>query len=167
MEASNPRASIRIGGVGLDHITAKSINLYFRHRLQVITTIRTLNNGNKNTAFDCLKKPDTNVDQYARWLYEWILSSPNTQKLFTGWYLVLVTGGAAKHPLALSLDQIKTINQNISNSKYQSFYPLLTSRNPEKERFAGSFLVLCLLFYISIRIFVILGCFFRILSDYR
>jgi iron(III) transport system substrate-binding protein len=142
----------------------------------VITTIRTLNNGNENAAFDYLKRLDANVDQYtrsgaapgqsvatgeipiaigyahdqvklkfeganteitapsegtgfelaamslirngkqpvqARQLYDWILSSPNAQKLFTDYYVVLVRNGAVKHPLALSLDQIKTVNQDL------------------------------------------------------
>jgi len=46
----------------------------------------------------------------AKKLYDWILSSPVAQKTFTEWYLVLVAKGAVKHPEALSLDQIKTIN---------------------------------------------------------
>jgi len=142
----------------------------------VLTTIRYVNNGNENQAFDYLKKLDANVDQYtrsgaapgqslaigeipiaigyahdhvklkseganieinapsegtgyelasmslirggkqpiqARQLYDWILSSPNAQKLFTNFYLVLVRNGAAKHPLALSLDKIKTVNQDM------------------------------------------------------
>jgi len=142
----------------------------------VLTTIRTLNNGNENAAFDYLKRLDTNIDQYtrsgaapgqsvatgeipiaigyahdqvklkseganteiippsegtgfelaamslikggkqpiqARQLYDWILSSQNAQKLFTDYYVVLVRKGAVKHPLALSLDQIKTINQDL------------------------------------------------------
>ena len=244
-EASNPQASIWVGGVGLDHITAKSKNLTVAYQSRyaantraefkdpqnfwiglyvgpltfvtnldrakalglkpptswadllkpeykgqirmanpnisgtaynVLTTIRTLNNGNEAAAFDYLKKLDANVDQYARSgsapgksvatgeipiaigyahdqvklkaeganvqinapsegtgyelasmslvrngkdqvnarrLYDWILSSPNAQKIFTESYLVLVAGGAAKHPQALSLDQIKTINQDM------------------------------------------------------
>jgi iron(III) transport system substrate-binding protein len=245
-EAANPQASIWVGGVGLDHITAKSKNLTipYQSRLSrntkdefkdpqnywiglyvgpltfvtnldrakalgltpprswadllkpqykgqirmanpgisgtaynVLTTIRTLNNGNENAAFDYLKKLDANIDQYARSgsapgksvatgeipiaigyahdqvklkaeganveivapsegtgyelasmslirggknavearrLYDWILSSPNAQKLFTEWYLVLVANNSAKHPLALSLDQIKTIKQDMA-----------------------------------------------------
>jgi iron(III) transport system substrate-binding protein len=244
-EKANPQASIWVGGVGLDHITAKSKDLttpyqsrfasntraefkdpqnywiglyvgpltfvtnidrakalgltppkswadllkpeykgYIRMAnpnisgtaYNVITTVRTLNNANETAAFDYLKKLDANVDQYARSgsapgksvatgeipvaigyahdqvklkaeganveihapaegtgyelasmslikggkdqvnarrLYDWILSSKNAQKLFTEWYLVLVANGAEKHPLALSLDQIKTINQNM------------------------------------------------------
>jgi iron(III) transport system substrate-binding protein len=50
----------------------------------------------------------------ARRLYDWILSSKNAQKLFTDWYLVLVANGAEKHPMALSLDQIRTINQDMA-----------------------------------------------------
>jgi iron(III) transport system substrate-binding protein len=245
-EAANPQASIWVGGVGLDHITAKSKNLTIPYRSRasantpsqyvdpqnywiglyvgpltfvtnldraralgltppkswadllkpeykgqirmanpnisgtaynVITTIRTLNNGNENAAFDYLKKLDANIDQYARSgsapgksvatgeipvaigyahdqvrlkveganveiyaptegtgyelasmslirggkdqinarrLYDWILSSKNAQKLFTEWFLVLVAAGAEKHPMALSLDQIKTINQDMA-----------------------------------------------------
>ena len=142
----------------------------------IITTMRTLNGGDENKAFDYLKRLDTNIDQYtrsgaapgqnvatgeipiaigyahdqvklkseganteitapsegtgfelaamslikggrqpiqARQLYDWILSSPNAQKLFTEYYVVLVRKGAAKHPLALSLDQIKTITQDL------------------------------------------------------
>jgi iron(III) transport system substrate-binding protein len=244
-EAANPQASIWVGGVGLDHITAKSKNLTIPYRSRfaantraefkdpqdywiglyvgpltfvtnmdraralgltppkswadllkseykgyirmanpnisgtaynVITTIRTLNNKNEETAFDYLKKLDANVDQYARSgsapgksvatgeipiaigyahdqvklkaeganveiyapsegtgyelasmslirdgkdginarrLYDWILSSKNAQKLFTEWYLVLVADGAEKHPLALSLDQIRVVNQDM------------------------------------------------------
>ncbi len=244
-EAANPQASIWVGGVGLDHITAKSKNLTIPYRSRfsqntaaefkdpddywiglyvgpltfvtnldraralglpvprswadllkpiykgyirmanpgisgtaynVITTMRTLYNKDENAAFDYLKKLDANIDQYARSgsapgksvatgeipiaigyahdqvklkveganveitapsegsgfelasmslirggrnpvearrLYDWILSSPNAQKLFTEWYLVLVAKGAEKHPMALSLDQIKTINQDM------------------------------------------------------
>jgi len=142
----------------------------------LITTIRTLNNGDEDRAFDYLKRLDANVDQYtrsgaapgqsvatgeipiaigyahdqvklkseganteiiapsegtgyelaamslikggkqpiqARQLYDWILSSQNAQKLFTDYYVVLVRRGAVKHPLALSLDQIKTITQDL------------------------------------------------------
>jgi iron(III) transport system substrate-binding protein len=244
-EAANPQASIWVGGVGLDHITAKSKNLTTPYRSRfasntraefkdpqdywiglyvgpltfvtnmdrakalglaapkswadllkpeykgyirmanpntsgtaynVITTVRTLNHQNENAAFDYLKKLDANIDQYARSgsapgksvatgeipiaigyahdqvklkaegsnveiyapsegtgyelasmslirggkdqvnarrLYDWILSSKNAQKLFTEWYLVLVANGAEKHPLALSLDQIKVVNQDM------------------------------------------------------
>ena len=49
----------------------------------------------------------------ARQLYDWIISSPNSQKLFTDYYVVLVQKGALKHPMALSLDQIKTITQDL------------------------------------------------------
>jgi len=143
----------------------------------LITTMRTLNNGNEDAAFDYLKKLDANIDQYtrsgatpgqnvatgeipiaigyahdqvklkveganteitapsegtgfelaamslikggkqpiqARQLYDWILSSPNSQKLFTDFYVVLVQRGAARHPLALPLDQIKTIRQDLA-----------------------------------------------------
>ncbi|GHV76750.1 iron ABC transporter substrate-binding protein [Spirochaetia bacterium] len=245
-EAANPQASIWVGGVGLDHITAKSkgltvayqsryanntraefkdpqnfwIGLYvgpltfvtnmdrakalgltppkswadllkpeYKGQVRmanpnisgtaynVITTIRSLNNKDEAKAFDYLKKLDANIDQYARSgsapgksvatgeipialgyahdqvklkaeganveiyaptegtgyelasmslikggkdqvnarrLYDWILSSKNAQAEFTKWYLVLVANGAAKHPLALSLDQIKTVNQDMT-----------------------------------------------------
>ncbi|MDR1862707.1 MAG: ABC transporter substrate-binding protein [Treponema sp.] len=245
-EAANPQASIWVGGVGLDHITAKSKNLTIPYRSRsasntraefkdpqdywiglyvgpltfvtnidrakalgltppkswadllkpeykgyirmanpnisgtaynVITTIRTLNNKNEDAAFDYLKKLDANIDQYARSgsapgksvatgeipialgyahdqvklkaeganveiyaptegtgyelasmslirggkdqinarrLYDWILSSKDAQKLFTEWYLVLVANGAEKHPLALSLDQIRVVNQDMA-----------------------------------------------------
>jgi len=142
----------------------------------IITTMRTLNNGSEDAAFDYLRRLDANIDQYtrsgaapgqsvaigeipiaigyahdqvrlkneganteitapsegsgfelasmslirggrdqvqARRLYDWILASPDAQKLFTDYYLVLVRNGAVKHPLALSLDQIKTINQDL------------------------------------------------------
>ena len=49
----------------------------------------------------------------ARQLYDWILSSPNAQRIFTSYYVVLIRKDAAKHPLALSLDQIKTIDQDL------------------------------------------------------
>ena len=50
----------------------------------------------------------------ARRLYDWIISSPNSHQIFINYYLVLVRKGAAKHPLALSLDQIKTVNQDMA-----------------------------------------------------
>ncbi|MCL1817854.1 MAG: ABC transporter substrate-binding protein [Spirochaetaceae bacterium] len=244
-EKANPQASIWVGGVGLDHITAKTRGLTVAYRSRaagntpeqfrdpqnfwiglyvgpltfatntdrakalgitppkswadllkpqykghirmanpnssgtaysVIATIRTINNKNENSAFDYLKKLDANIDQYttsgsapgksvaigeipiaigyahdqvklkaegapieihapsegsgyelasmslikggkqeleARKLYDWILSSTEAQKLFTQWYLVLVAKGAQKHPLALSLDQIKVIDQDM------------------------------------------------------
>ena len=34
------------------------------------------------------------------------------QQIFTEWYVVLVENGAPKHPDALSIDQIKTVNQD-------------------------------------------------------
>ncbi len=245
-EKANPQASIWVGGVGLDHITAKSKGLTTPYRSRfstntaaefrdpqdywiglyvgpltfvtnldrakelgltppqswadllkpqykgyirmanpnisgtaynVITTIRTLNNGDENKTFDYLKKLDANIDQYARSgsapgksvalgeipiaigyahdqvklkveganvvitapsegtgyelasmslikggreavnakrLYDWILSAKSAQDLFTQWYLVLVAKGAQKHPQALSLDQIKTIKQDMA-----------------------------------------------------
>jgi iron(III) transport system substrate-binding protein len=244
-EKANPQASIWVGGVGLDHITAKTRGLTVAYRSRaagntpaqfrdpenfwiglyvgpltfatnldrakalgitppkswadllkpqykglirmanpnssgtaysVVATVRTINNKNEDRAFDYLKKLDANIDQYttsgaapgksvaigeipiaigyahdqvklkveganieinapsegsgyelasmslikggkdsveARKLYDWILSSQNAQKLFTRWYLVLVAKGAQKHPLALSLDQIKVVNQDM------------------------------------------------------
>ena len=244
-ESANPQASIWVGGVGLDHITAKGKNLttpynsreathtkaefrdpqnywvglyvgplvistnldrartlgltppkswadltkpeYRGHirmanpntsgtAYNVLTTIRYVNNGNENQAFDYLRRLDANIDQYtrsgsspgqslaigeipvaigyahdhvrlkanganieihapsegagyelasmslirggsdevnARKLYDWILSSPSAQRIFTEWYLVLVRNGAVTHPLALTLDQIKTVNQDM------------------------------------------------------
>jgi len=246
-EKANPQASIWVGGVGLDHITAKSkglttpyvsreanntpaqfkdpqnywIGLYVGPLVvstnldrakalgltppkswadllkpeykgyvrmanpntsgtayNVVTTIRYVNNKDEDKAFDYLKRLDTNIDQYtrsgsapgqslaigeipvaigyahdhvrlkanganieinafaegagyelasmsliaggkeqvqARRLYDWVLSSPNAQKLFVDdWYLVLVRNGAARHPLALTLDQIKTVDQDMA-----------------------------------------------------
>ncbi|MHC6204468.1 ABC transporter substrate-binding protein [Breznakiellaceae bacterium SP9] len=245
-ESANPQASIWVGGVGLDHITAASkglttpyvsryagntaaefkdpknywIGLYvgpltfatnldrakalglkppkswadllkpeYKGQIRmanpnssgtaynVIATMRTLNNKDEEAAFAYLKKMDANIDQYpsagaapgksvaigeipiaigyahdqvklkaeganleinapsegtgyelasmslikdgkdqvqARRLYDWILSSKNAQGLFTNWYLVLVAKSATKHPLALSLDQIKTIKQDMA-----------------------------------------------------
>jgi iron(III) transport system substrate-binding protein len=245
-EAANPQASIWVGGVGLDHITAKSkglttpyksraavntpvqfqdpqnywIGLYvgpltfvtnldrakelglqppkswadllkpeYKGRIRmanpntsgtaynVITTIRTLNGGDEEKTFAYLKKLDANIDQYtksgsapgksvaigeipvaigyahdqvklkveganvvitapsegtgyelasmslikggkeqvaAKKLYDWVLTSKEAQKLFTNWYLVLVAKGAEKHPSALSIDEIKTVNQDMA-----------------------------------------------------
>jgi len=48
----------------------------------------------------------------AKKLYDWILSSPTAQAEFVNYYLVLVTPGAAKHPDALSLKEIKTVTQD-------------------------------------------------------
>ncbi len=50
----------------------------------------------------------------AKKLYDWILSSPDAQKKFTEWYVVLVAKGAAKHPQALSIDEIKTVDQDFA-----------------------------------------------------
>jgi len=245
-ESANPQASIWVGGVGLDHITAKSRNLtqpyvsreagntpaqyrdpenfwiglyvgplvvstnldraralnltppkswadllrpeYRGHvrmanpntsgtAYNVLTTIRYIYNGNEDQAFDYLRRLDANIDQYtrsgaapgqhlaigeipiaigyahdhvrlkanganieinafqdgagfelasmslirggrqpveARRLYDWVLSSPTAQRIFTEWYLVLVRNGAARHPLALTLDQITTVNQDMA-----------------------------------------------------
>jgi iron(III) transport system substrate-binding protein len=244
-EKSNPQASIWVGGVGLDHITAKSKGLTEQYRSReatntpasfkdpenywiglyvgpltfvtnldraralnltppkswadllkpeykgyirmanpnssgtaynVITTMRTLDNKDEAKAFDYLKKLDANIDQYtqsgsapgksvaigeipiaigyaheqvklkaegakveisapaegtgyelasmslikggkdavnARRLYDWVLSSKEAQKIFTQWFVVLVANGAEKHPDALSINQIKTINQDM------------------------------------------------------
>jgi len=142
----------------------------------VITTIRTLNNGDEDAAFAYLKKLDANIDQYtqsgsapgksvatgeipialgyahdqvklkveganveinppaegtgyelasmsivkggpdeveAKKLYDYVLSDPDVQDLFTQWYLVLVAKGAKSHPMALRIDQIKTVNQDL------------------------------------------------------
>jgi iron(III) transport system substrate-binding protein len=49
----------------------------------------------------------------AKKLYDWILSSPDAQKTFTEWYVVLVADGAAKHPDALSINEIKTVTQDM------------------------------------------------------
>ena len=50
----------------------------------------------------------------ARQLYDWILASPNAQKLFTDYYVLLVRKGAVKHPLALTLEQVKTVDQDMA-----------------------------------------------------
>ncbi len=50
----------------------------------------------------------------AKKLYDWILSSPVAQKTFTEWYVVLVADGAVKHPDALSINEIKTVNQDMA-----------------------------------------------------
>jgi iron(III) transport system substrate-binding protein len=243
-EKANPQASIWVGGVGLDHITAKSKGLTEPYRSResnntpaeykdpqnywiglyvgpltfvtnldkakelgltppkswadllkpqykgyirmanpnnsgtaynVVTTIRTLNNKDEEKAFAYLKNLDVNIAQYdksgsapgkavaigeapiaigyahdqvklkveganieinppsegtgfelasmsivkggkdavnAKKLYDWVLSSPNAQKLFTDFFVVLVRDGAAKHPQALSIKDIKTITQD-------------------------------------------------------
>jgi iron(III) transport system substrate-binding protein len=245
-ESANPQASIWVGGVGLDHITAKSKNLtqpyvsreavntpaqfrdpqnywiglyvgplvvstnldraralgltppkswadllkpeykgYVRMAnpnvsgtaYNVVTTIRYVFNKNEEQAFDYLRRLDANIDQYARsgsapgqslaigeipiaigyahdhvklkneganieinafaegagyelasmslirggrepvqarQLYDWVLSARSAQEIFTKWYVVLVRNGAVKHPLALSLDQIKTVEQDMA-----------------------------------------------------
>jgi len=245
-EAANPQASIWVGGVGLDHITAKIEGLTTPYRSRfaantapqfkdpqdywvglyvgpltfvtnldrakelglkppkswadlikpeykglirmanpntsgtaynVLTTMRYIYDGDEDKAFDYLKKLDVNIDQYtksgsapgksvaigeipfaigyahdqvklkveganieinppaegtgyelasmslikggkdpveAKKLYDWILSSKNAQKIFTKWYVVLVAKGAEKHPLALSIDQIKTVKQDMA-----------------------------------------------------
>jgi iron(III) transport system substrate-binding protein len=245
-ESANPQASIWVGGVGLDHITAKSKNLtqpyvsreavntpaqyrdpqnywiglyvgplvvstnldraralgltppkswadllkpeykgYVRMAnpnvsgtaYNVVTTIRYVFNKDENAAFNYLRQLDANIDQYARsgsapgqslaigeipiaigyahdhvklkfeganieinafeegagfelasmslirggrepvqarQLYDWVLSARSAQEIFTKWYVVLVRNGAVKHPLALSLDQIKTVEQDFA-----------------------------------------------------
>lgn len=50
----------------------------------------------------------------AKRLYDWVLSSPVAQKTFTEWYVVLVADGAVKHPDALSINEIKTVNQDMA-----------------------------------------------------
>ncbi len=50
----------------------------------------------------------------AKKLYDWVLSSPVAQETFTEWYVVLVAEGAAKHPDALSINEIKTVNQDMA-----------------------------------------------------
>ena len=47
----------------------------------------------------------------AKKLYDWIISSPVAQKIFTEWYVVLVADGAVKHPDALSLDELTVVEQ--------------------------------------------------------
>jgi len=48
----------------------------------------------------------------ARQLYDWIIASQNAQKIFTDYYVLLVRKGAVKHPLALTLEHVKTVNQD-------------------------------------------------------
>jgi iron(III) transport system substrate-binding protein len=50
----------------------------------------------------------------AKRLYDWIISSPEAQKKFTEWYVVLVANGAPKHPDALSISEIKTVEQDFA-----------------------------------------------------
>ena len=50
----------------------------------------------------------------AKKLYDWILSSPKAQETFTEWFVVLVADGAAKHPDALSINDIKTVVQDMA-----------------------------------------------------
>lgn len=47
----------------------------------------------------------------AKKLYDWIISSPVAQQTFTEWYVVLVADGAARHPDALPLSELKVVNQ--------------------------------------------------------
>ena len=49
----------------------------------------------------------------AKKLYDWVLSSPKAQTTFTEWYVVLVADGALKHPDALSINDIKTVVQDM------------------------------------------------------
>ncbi|MCL2602396.1 MAG: ABC transporter substrate-binding protein [Treponema sp.] len=245
-EKANPQASIWVGGVGLDHITAKARNLtvpynsrearntpaefrdpnnfwiglyvgplvistnldraralgltppkswadllrpeYKGHirmanpntsgtAYNVVTTMLAIFNRNEDQAFDFLRRLNSNIDQYtragsapgqslaigeipiaigyahdhvrlkanganieinaptdgsgyelasmslirggrqqvqARQLYDWVLSSPEAQRIFTEWFFVLVRNGAVRHPLALSLDQITTVKQDMA-----------------------------------------------------
>ena len=225
-ESANPQASIWVGGVGLDHITAKSKGLttpyisrysaktpaeyldraaelglavphswedltkpeykgYIRMAnpnssgtaYNVITTIRYIFNEDEDAMMDYMKRLDANIDQYtrsgsapgksvatgeipiaigyahdqvklkveganveitapsegtgyelasmslvkggpdavnARRLYDWIISDADAQEIFTQWYVVLVAEGAAKHPDALSIDEIKTVKQDFA-----------------------------------------------------
>jgi iron(III) transport system substrate-binding protein len=245
-EKAKPQASIWVGGVGLDHITAKSKGLTEAYRSResgstpaeykdpqnfwiglyvgpltfvtnldkakelgltppkswadllkpqykgyirmanpnnsgtaynVVTTIRTINGNDEAKAFDYLKKLDVNIAQYdksgsapgkavaigeapiaigyahdqvklkveganveidppsegtgfelasmsivkggpnavnAKKLYDWVLSDSDAQQIFTKWYVVLVRDGAAKHPQALSIKDIKTIKQDFT-----------------------------------------------------
>ncbi|MBN2873780.1 MAG: ABC transporter substrate-binding protein [Spirochaetales bacterium] len=48
----------------------------------------------------------------AKKLYDWILSSPTAQAEFVKYYVVLVASGAAKHPDALAIKEIKTVKQD-------------------------------------------------------
>jgi iron(III) transport system substrate-binding protein len=50
----------------------------------------------------------------AKKLYDWVLSSPKAQATFTEWYVVLVADGAAKHPDALGINEIKTVVQDMA-----------------------------------------------------
>ena len=50
----------------------------------------------------------------AKKLYDWVLSSPKAQSTFTEWYVVLVAEGAAKHPDALAITDIKTVVQDMA-----------------------------------------------------
>lgn len=50
----------------------------------------------------------------AKKLYDWVISSPVAQQKFTEWYVVLVAEGAVKHPEALSIDEIKTVEQDFA-----------------------------------------------------
>ena len=50
----------------------------------------------------------------ARRLYEWVISAPSAQRIFTEWYLVPVRTGVPSHPMALTLDQITTVQQDMA-----------------------------------------------------
>ncbi len=245
-EKGNPQASIWVGGVGLDHITAKGKGLTAPYKSRVagktpteykdkdgywigmyvgpltfvtntkraaelgitpptswadllkpeykglirapnpntsgtaynmIITLRYLYKGDEDKVFDYLKKLDANIDQYtksgsapgksvaigeipiaigyahdqvklkvegapvvinapkegtgyelasmslvaggkdavnAKKLYDWILSNPAAQEKFVKYYVVLVASGAAKHPDALSIKEIKTVKQDFT-----------------------------------------------------
>ena len=49
----------------------------------------------------------------ARRLYDWILKAPSAQKHFTDFYVVLIRKNAARHPMALPIERIKTITQDM------------------------------------------------------
>ena len=50
----------------------------------------------------------------ARRLYDWIISDSDAQEIFTQWYVVLVANGAPTHPNALSINDIKTVDQDFA-----------------------------------------------------
>ena len=50
----------------------------------------------------------------AKKLYDWIISDKDAQDIFTQWYVVLVANGAPTHPNALSINDIKTVDQDFA-----------------------------------------------------
>jgi len=50
----------------------------------------------------------------ARRLYDWIISSPVSQKHFIDFYLVMIQKGVKSHPMAIPFDQIKTVKQDMA-----------------------------------------------------